>query len=93
LGEVSPPPTCHLSSVMCHMSHGTCRVSYVSLKKKYIGQSGEASRWRVCYQRGLPRLVLTCALFTSIKVGPGYLLVADSYYRSVIIQALFITVI
>ena len=22
-----------------------------------IGQSGEASRWRVCYQRGLPRLV------------------------------------
>ena len=21
-------------------------------------QSGEASRWRVCYQRGLPRLVL-----------------------------------
>ena len=23
-----------------------------------IGQSGEASRWRVCYQQGLPRLVL-----------------------------------
>ena len=22
-----------------------------------IGQSGEATRWRVCYQRGLPRLV------------------------------------
>ena len=22
-----------------------------------IGQSGEASRWRVCYQQGLPRLV------------------------------------
>ena len=22
-----------------------------------IGQSGEASWWRVCYQRGLPRLV------------------------------------
>ena len=22
-----------------------------------IGQSGGASRWRVCYQRGLPRLV------------------------------------
>ena len=22
-----------------------------------IGQSGEASRWKVCYQRGLPRLV------------------------------------
>ena len=24
---------------------------------KNIGQSGGASRWRVCYQRGLPRLV------------------------------------
>ena len=23
-----------------------------------MGQSGEASRWRVCYQQGLPRLVL-----------------------------------
>ena len=22
-------------------------------------QNGEASRWRLCYQRGLPRLVLT----------------------------------
>ena len=22
-----------------------------------MGQSGGASRWRVCYQRGLPRLV------------------------------------
>ena len=22
-----------------------------------IGQSGEACRWRVCYQQGLPRLV------------------------------------
>ena len=27
------------------------------LCKKKIGQSGGASRWRVCYQRGLPRLV------------------------------------
>ena len=25
--------------------------------KKNIGQSGGASRWRVCYERGLPRLV------------------------------------
>ena len=24
---------------------------------KIFGQSGGASRWRVCYQRGLPRLV------------------------------------
>ena len=29
-----------------------------------IGQIGGASRWRVCYQRGLPRLVL-------IQIWPG----------------------
>ena len=28
-----------------------------NLHYKNIGQSGGASRWRVCYQRGLPRLV------------------------------------
>ena len=28
-----------------------------------IGQSGEASRWRVCYQRGLTRLVLIDVYF------------------------------
>ena len=29
---------------------------YIYISEK-IGQSGGASRWRVCYQRGLPRLV------------------------------------
>ena len=28
-----------------------------------IGKSGEASWWRVCYQRGLPRLVLLLYMF------------------------------
>ena len=32
----------HVSRVTCHM---------------FFGQSGEAYWWRVCYQRGLPRLV------------------------------------
>ena len=41
--------TCPLSPVTCHMSPVTC--------PKNIGQSGGASRWRVCYQRGLTRLV------------------------------------
>ena len=31
------------------------------LKIKKIGQSGEASQGRVCYQRGLPRLVFFVA--------------------------------
>ena len=47
---------CHVSRVTCHMSPVTCHLSHVTCHKK-IGQSGEASRWRVCYQRGLPRLV------------------------------------
>ena len=41
---------------MCHLSH-----VFFIIKKIYPleknGQSGGASRWRVCYQRGLPRLV------------------------------------
>ena len=53
----------HMSHVMCHVSNVMCQVSRVtwhmspffsSLKKK----SGGARRWRVCYQRGLPSLVL-----------------------------------
>ena len=63
---------CHVSRVTCHVSPVTCHMSHVK-KKNYIliyiyiyiffylrkkfGQSVGASRWRVCYQRGLPRLV------------------------------------
>ena len=65
--------TCHVSPVMCHLSRVTCHLSHVNIffffffftqKKlenyplKKIGQNGGASRWRVCYQRGLPRLFL-----------------------------------
>ena len=69
LRECSPRPkhvTCHLSRVTCHVSRVTCHVSLVTCqmffcfcyypKKKNL-QSGGARRWRVCYQRGLPRLV------------------------------------
>ena len=43
--------TSHVSGVTCHMSRVTCQMSRVR-------KSGEASHGRVCYQRGLPRLVL-----------------------------------
>ena len=54
-----------MSHVMCHVSHVTCHVSCVTCHNFFylffyffiFGQSGEAYRWRVCYQRGLPRLV------------------------------------
>ena len=56
--------TCHMSCVTCHMSHVTCHVSkkkfflFFFFYRKKMEKSGEASRLRVCYQRGLPRLVL-----------------------------------
>ena len=49
---------CYVSHVMCHMSDVTCH-NYLILFIFFLffGQSGEAYRWRVCYQQGLPRLV------------------------------------
>ena len=48
---------CHVSCVTCHMSRATCHMSQSCIAYKKNGQSGGASRSRVCYQRGLPRLV------------------------------------
>ena len=48
---------CHMSHVTCHVSHVTCHM-YFFYFLFFFGQSGEASQGRVCYQRGLPRLVL-----------------------------------
>ena len=45
-----------MSCVMCHLSPATCHLSHAYFFLN--GQSGGASWWRVCYQRGLPRLVL-----------------------------------
>ena len=44
--------TCHVLPVLCHLLF----IHFPPLKT--IGQSGGASRRRVCYQRGLSRLVL-----------------------------------
>ena len=35
-------------------------------QNRITGQSGEASRWRVCYQRGLPRLVYLHCVTTKL---------------------------
>ena len=37
-----------------------------------IGQRGGASRWRVCYQRGLPRLVF-CKIMNDLEHCELYL--------------------
>ena len=63
--------TCHMSHVTCHMSRVTCHLSPVGIFFLifrnfffviFFGISGGASWWRVCYQRGLPRLVYSCSL-------------------------------
>ena len=41
---------------MCHLSRVTCHMSFFLFIQKKL-QSDGASRWSVCYQRGLPRLV------------------------------------
>ena len=72
---------CHVSPVTCHVSHIQILLNLFTQKKKKlkklkkytleeIGQNGGASRWRVCYQRGLPRLTYcnTTALDRIIKI-------------------------
>ena len=61
--------TSHVSCVTCHVPHVMCKVSCVVCHMSclacffvvvfccFFGQSGEAYWWRVCYERGLPRLV------------------------------------
>ena len=68
--EGLPPPTCHLlhvmyhvSHVMYHVSHVMCQVSCVTCNMNFFLQCGEASYWRVCYQRDLP-----CLVFTSVAL-------------------------
>ena len=56
--------TPHVSHVRCHMAGVRCQVSGVTcdffLLFLLLGQLGGASRWKVCYQRGLLRPVLSC---------------------------------
>ena len=49
----------YLSCVIFHLSHIMCHDVSTNTKKirNKIRQRGGASWWRVCYQRGLPRLV------------------------------------
>ena len=55
LRECSPSTTCHMSGVRCQVSRVTCLFFFFFFF--FFGQKVGASRWRVCYQRGLPRLV------------------------------------
>ena len=59
-----------MSRVTCHVSRVTCHMSLFSFS---FGQSGEAYWWRVCYQRGLPRLVFIIKATTN-AMSFGHLL-------------------
>ena len=61
-----------MSGVRCQVSHVSCIFLFFSF---FLGQSGGASRWWVCYQRGLPRLVLmttTCSLPRQVSFDVGW---------------------
>ena len=57
---------CHVSRVTCHVSRVTCRmfffIYFLFFYPTKFFKSGGAHRWRVCYQRGLPRLVSQASL-------------------------------
>ena len=46
--------TCNMLHVTFHVSRVTCHV----LVFFFFGKIGGASQWMVCYQRGLPHLVI-----------------------------------
>ena len=57
--------TWFMSHVMCYMSHVKFHVSFVMLYVKKIQSQGASPR-RVCYLRGLPRLVYRHALARTV---------------------------
>ena len=114
-GHLLPPVICHVSCVMCHMSCVTCHVSHVSCHMSRVTchvsgvtcnyyylfflQSGEASRWRICYQWGLPHLVLvqfryvgcpkTHLVVTIQIVKVNISLIASTFLPSVAVSRLY----
>ena len=65
---------CNVSHVMCHVSRVTCQKRFFLLHLFFhlfylffIKQSGGDSLWRVCYQRGLPCLVLCIYCFQAFR--------------------------
>ena len=66
--ECSPHAMCHVSRVMCHMSPVTCHMSFFFAKKKLLRVG--TSRWRVCYQWGLPCLVFFLLTLFPISILP-----------------------
>ena len=56
---------CHMSPITCHVSNVKCPIIFFF----FFEQSGETSRWRVCYQWGQPRLVCSGKTL-NYRLGP-----------------------
>ena len=70
------PVTCHMSHITCHTSCITCHVPHVTYIYIYFfsGQNCEASRWMVCYQKGLPCLVFNLQLMVILRLSTPFLI-------------------
>ena len=89
---------CHMSDVTCLVSGVTCQVSGVMCIFVFIffffKQSDGASCWRVCYPRGLPRLV---QVLKDIKIAPlvlklrPYLLLGGFILSAQLEKAIFLS--
>ena len=66
-----PSPTCHISCGACHMSGVTCNLYFIFI---FFVQHGLVSGWRVCYQRGLPRLVNRPGVASAVLQTPLWLI-------------------
>ena len=86
LRECSFPTMCHMSGVMCHVSRVMCHIFFGGGGG---GQSGGASRWKVCYQRGLPCLVFykPAAKFNYLK---SYLSLNCKFHKNYFIFYFFV---
>ena len=60
--------TCHVWHITCRMSNFTCSVYHVTIF--FFWQSIEAYWWRVCYQQGLPILVIYRMVIVKTCISP-----------------------
>ena len=68
----------HMSHVTCHMSRVICHMNFFG----GVGQSGGANWWRLCYERGLPRLVLNTVDYNIIEYNTADTVQFLCVYRS-----------
>ena len=84
--------TCHMSCVMCHISRVTCHMWHVTcdISHFFFWQSGEVYPLRVCYQRGLPRLVYGILLCSMLNKAAKCIIIILLMIRDSMLLLLFL---